>query len=347
MSSTVETSAVATTTAHLDQDALNNLTPEERKAFDSDEYTDAERASMQRLAGGAEDDDDDGDPDEVLDADGKPVVDPESAAGKAAAADAGADAAAASKDAPATDAVKVDDAAAAKPAAVADPVAPKVVVQPASYQAELPADYDDRMKSVADRTTDLRAKFKAGEIDLDGFLEQNAELDTERQDLTLARSKVEISKEMTTQNAAAMWTNTINSFYDNVKGSDGVDYRTDATRQADLDHFVKALANNPANEAQSMEWFLTEAHKRVNALHGTTAPAVKAAPAAETKPAPAAPAVRTPPAAPRGLSQIPGGEGPGDVGSEFAHLDALDGDALEAGIARMTPAQREKYARGG
>lgn len=344
MSSPEAAGAATSPTAHLDQDALANLTPEERKAFDPDEYTEAERAAMQRLAGGAEDDE--GDPDEVLDADGKPVTvsrETENGAKDGAAANADAAAVAAAADGKAGE----QAAAAEKPAAAAAPAPAKVVVQPASYQAELPADYDERVKSVADRTVELRAKFKAGEVDLDNFLEQNAALDTERQELATARSKVEISKEMTTQNAAAIWTNTINAFYDTVKGGEGVDYRADAARQADLDHFVKALANNPANEAQSMEWFLTEAHKRVNALHGTVAPAAKVEPAAEAKPAPAAPAARTPPAAPRGLAQIPGGEGPGDVGSEFAHLDALDGDDLEAAIARMSPAQREKYARGG
>jgi len=334
-------STTTSTTAHLDQDALANLTPEERAAFDDQEYSQAEINALRRLAGDGGDDD--GDPDEVLDANGKPVTgDGKTESG----GDADAAAAAGTDGAGAGEGKAVEQAGSAATETVA-PATSKVVVQPASYQAELPADYDARVQSVAERAAALRTQFKAGEIDLDSFLEQNAAIDSERQELTLARSKVEISKEMTTQNAAAMWTNAVNSFYDTVKTGEGVDYRTDATRQADLDHFVKALANNPANEAQSMDWFLSEAHKRVNALHGTMPAPAAPAKKAEDKPAPAAPAPRTPPAAPRGLSQIPGGEGPGDVGSEFAHLDALDGNDLEAAIARMSPAQREKYARGG
>jgi hypothetical protein len=56
---------------------------------------------------------------------------------------------------------------------------------------------------------------------------------------------------------------------------------------------------------------------------------------------------RNPPAAPKTIAHIPGGDGPGDVGGEFAHLDALDGNDLESAIAKMSPAQREKYSRGG
>ena len=105
--------------------------------------------------------------------------------------------------------------------------------------------------------------------------------------------------------------------------------------KADLDTFVKALANNPANKDQNEAWFLTEAHKRVNALHGAVTPPVPPPPAVKGQ-------NRTPPAVPKSIAGIPGGEGPGDVGSEFAAVDALTGQAREDAIARMTPAQREK-----
>ena len=36
---------------------------------------------------------------------------------------------------------------------------------------------------------------------------------------------------------------------------------------------------------------------------------------------------------------------PGDVGSEFADVLSLDGMEFEQAIARMTPAQRERFAR--
>jgi len=52
-------------------------------------------------------------------------------------------------------------------------------------------------------------------------------------------------------------------------------------------------------------------------------------------------------AAPKTLAQVPGGNGPGDVdGNEFSDVDRLTGDAQEAAIAKMTPAQRERYMSG-
>jgi len=137
-----------------------------------------------------------------------------------------------------------------------------------------------------------------------------------------------------------------------VAKNEGIDYNKDPARAADLDTFVKALANNDTNSDKPMSWFLIEAHKRVKALHGdVAAPAPTPAPA----PAPtaaqaiaAAAAARKPDAsaAPKTLAQVPGGDGPGDIAGEFAGLDNLEGDALEDAIARMSPAMREKYSRG-
>jgi hypothetical protein len=42
---------------------------------------------------------------------------------------------------------------------------------------------------------------------------------------------------------------------------------------------------------------------------------------------------------------VPGADGPGDVGGEFADVLSLDGMEYETAIARMSPAQREKFAR--
>lgn len=86
---------------------------------------------------------------------------------------------------------------------------------------------------------------------------------------------------------------------------------------------------------------LTEGHRRVKALHG-----VAAAPAPAPTPVP--PPSRKSPidAAPKTLAQAPGADGPGDVSGEFTDLDALDGEALEDALARLSPMQRAKYEQG-
>jgi hypothetical protein len=152
---------------------------------------------------------------------------------------------------------------------------------------------------------------------------------------------------MTQQSAQTQWQNTINkSMVEFAKPENGgIDYRKDADKAADLDQFVKVLANRTENSDKPMDWFLTEAHKRVKALHGVATAEKKVDPAAAAKVANDA---RKPPigSAPATLAQVPGGDGPGDVAGEFADLDALEGEALEGAIAKLTPAQREKWVRG-
>jgi hypothetical protein len=316
-------------TAHLDQAALNNLTAEEREAFNESEYSAAELEAMKKLAGddGDYDDVDDGDPNEVLDANGKPVTveTPTEKAGEA------------KPDAMAADAAAADTAAKATPEP--EPAQDKQLV----YKAALPEDFDTKVKDLSDKSAALRAQFKAGEIDFDAFEEQNATLAQDREALTMARAKAEISQEMTQQNAETQWNNAINRLYSNAK-TEGIDYKADQERNAELDQFVKVLANNPAHQDKSMDWFLTEAHKRVMVLNGKNISA--ATQQADPAPKPAA-QNRNPPAAPKTIAHIPGGDGPGDVGGEFAHLDSLDGNDLESAIAKMSAAQREKYSRGG
>jgi hypothetical protein len=58
---------------------------------------------------------------------------------------------------------------------------------------------------------------------------------------------------------------------------------------------------------------------------------------------------RKPPldAVPKTLAQVPGSDGPGDVdGNEFSDVDRLTGDAMEAAIAKMSAAQRDRYMAG-
>lgn len=318
----------------LDAEMLATLTPEERAAIEDDKPSAEELAAMERIAAGAPNDDDDEDDDGDGDAGAAASVSAAPVEGKGA-ADAPAAAAAATETPATAAAAQADDGAAATSTTVP------------TYEAKLPSDYDDQVKALATEESDLKAKFKTGEIDFDEFEVQRAELLTKREELTLARAKAEISQEMTQQTAQAQWQNTINrSMVEFAKPENGgIDYRKDAEKAADLDQFVKVLANREENADKPMDWFLTEAHKRVKALHGLATAAPKVDPADAIK---AANAARKPPvgSAPATLAQVPGGDGPGDVAGEFADIDALEGEALEAAIAKLSPTQREKWVRG-
>lgn len=305
----------------LDEQQLATLTPEEQAAIRGDGYTEDELKTLDREASdsGNDDDTDDGDDadsDEVLDADGRPVPQAEK---------------------PEPPAANVED-----PAISTAQDAPQVQAKPApQYQAQLPENYDQQITDLKGRESELRQKFKDGEIDIEEFDTQREAISAEREILSRAALKAEISQEMSQQQAAAQWQAQVQSLFATAKAA-GVDYATNANLQSDLDLFVKRLASDDANADKPAEWFLTEGHKRVVALHGLNV----AAPTTPT-PKPAAVSRKTPiDAAPKTLAQVPGGDGPGDVGGEFAHLDALEGDDLEGAISRMTPAQREKYSKG-
>ena len=304
--------------SNIDPSILATLTDEERAAIAGDDLTPEEKAAMEEIAGEADDDDaDDDGTDDVDDGDDDDV-------------DAG------------------DPPADAKPEAQAPAVAaePEPSEKPApqqqqAYRADLPANFSEQVEALKSKTEQLAESYKTGEIDFDEYRAQSAELQKESAVLERALTKAEIAKEIAEQSAHSEWQANVQRIFAQAAKDDGIDYATDAVKNQDLDTFIKALAANPANHQQPMGWFVDEAHKRVLALHGIS----KAPAANQTK---TDKPNRKPPtdAIPKTLAQVPGGDGPGDVAGEFANIDSLDGEALEAAIQRMTPAQRERYMAG-
>ena len=305
----------------LSADEMELLTPEERAAIADGAEEAAEQEALARIAANAPGDDD-GDDGGDGDDGNKP------AAGDtptpAAPADAAPDQAAAAVDLP------------------VDTPTPKPQAQP-SYTAELPADIEAKQQAISTELGELRDKFKAGDIDVDDYEAQRDTLLDQRGELNKAITKAEISQEMQQQSAQQAWQAAIERTFDAAVKPEqgGIDYRKDQAKAADLDLFVRRLAEDPANADKDMDWFLTEGHRRVKALHGMTA---APAPTPTTVPPPS----RKSPidAAPKTLAQVPGADGPGDVSGEFTDLDALDGEALEDALARLSPMQRAKYEQG-
>lgn len=219
---------------------------------------------------------------------------------------------------------------------------PPAAISRRAYRANLPESFAEDVAAVDADAEALAESFKAGDLDFDEYRAEMSKLDTRRDALASVKLKAEISTEMEQQSAEQQWQDAINALVKRAATEDKIDYVKDASKQQDLDTFVKVLAANQANANRPMDWFLAEAHKRVKALHGIqTAAPVPIVPSGK-------PAARRPnlSALPKTLAHVPGGDGPGDVGDEFATIDALDGIELEDALARMTPAQRDKYARG-
>lgn len=305
----------------LDADALATLTPEEREAIESDEYSPAERAALEKIASDpdAPDATDDDDDEEGEDADSSAEAAPEPAQAPAA----------------------PEPAAAIEP-----PPAPRPEPVAARYDAPLPNDYDVQITALKTKAEELRRQFKEGEIDIDERDDELAALAEEREKLLVQRTKSEIAQEMAAQAANAEWAKTVQAFVAKAREQDGLDYQADLSKVADFDQFFAALKGNQAHAGKPEQWYMDEAHKRVLALHGITPRSVPAAESvAEAK------ARRKPPIdnAPKTLAQVPGADGPGDVNGEFADLDSLDGEALEDAIgkmARTNPAALARYMKG-
>ena len=305
-------------TISFDEHHASTLSDEELAAIRGDDLSDEELDLMQSVAGDGDDGDEPADEDSD---DGDGATDD----------DQGGDAD------PATVAAADAGSAAAQPPASARQ-------SPASYEAAgLPADFQEQIAATHTAQSDLLQKFQDGELEVSEYAAELSKITEQRDALVAARIKAEISQEMAEQASAREWQQAVHRFIDRVAKDEQVDYRTDAARARDLDAFVKLLANDPENAQQSSDWFLQEAHKLVNARRGPVpAPAGKEDP--QPRPAPRKPDLK---AVPKTLAHVPGSDGPGDVGDEFGNVDALEGLDLELAIARMTPAQREKYARAG
>lgn len=227
---------------------------------------------------------------------------------------------------------------------IEDDAPSQVDAKPSVFEAELPADYDQRILDLKARDAQLRQQYKDGEIDIDARDEGLAALGEQREALVIQRAKAEIAMEMKQQAVFREVRTSLEAIKAQAK-TQGVDYSVEKNAQA-FDRYINFLASDPDWADKTITALHAEAHKHVLSRLGKyVQPEPTPKPAKETiadavakrKPAVAA--------APKTLAHVPGGDGPGDVSGEFADIEALDGLDLEDAIRKMTPAQREKFAR--
>ncbi len=299
----------------LDDELMATLTPEEREAFEASEYDEQELDTIKKIAGEASDDDDADDEDD----DGE---DAEPVEGKAA--------------------PKADDAEPTRvdeQAAEAKPATDDVPAPVARYDDQLPSDYDDKIAALKARDAELRQRFRDGDIDIDERDAGLAEIAAEREQLLIQKATAETLARINEQNLRQAQADYERRFVERVK-ADGIDY----TQQRNINLFNTLLADLQEEHGdKGRDWLWNEAHKAVMRARG-----VPLSRAASQDPVADAKAKRKPPvdAAPTTLAQVPGSDGPGDVSDEFSDVLALDGLEFEEAIARMSPAQREKFMRG-
>jgi hypothetical protein len=203
------------------------------------------------------------------------------------------------------------------------------------WQSDAPEGLDAKLAELADQRKALRTQYQDGDIDFDTFESQRDEIDQQAQTLRDAALKAQIAAEYTEQTQKQRWQWEQEQFFGQEANKV---FRSSRALEAALDAEVKALANDSANDGKPMGWSLVEGARKVRESVGMLAP----------KPAPQVPTQKAKPRnIPPNLGDLPSAELP-DTGNEneFAHLDKLKGMALENAVARLSPADRERYERG-
>lgn len=319
--------------------------------------SEAEREALRDLA---EDDQDlqppAGESDEAGAATAAAATEEDESAAAAGAEKAAQQAGAAEGAAPGADDTAAGAAAGAKEEGAADDGA--VAPAPAAIQPVSPADADEQRKTLrAEKATALQ-QLLDGEIDQEAYQEVESRVQDKLDDLARAAA-VDMARSQMQQDA--MFTEYHQHLGVAQKELKAAGIDLDGEAGAQFDRAVRLFAQDAAdrgltdtlgNMAASRD-ALAEAQALMLRRFGKSAAAAPAAAPAAAAPgaapaaAPTAPPVRKPAAADRStlpptLAGVPAAAD-ASVGSEFAHLDGLEGTALEKALARMTPDQQERY----
>ena len=225
---------------------------------------------------------------------------------------------------------------------------------PAAMQPVSPADADEQRKTLrAEKATALQ-QLLDGEIDQEAYQEVESRVQDKLDDLARAAA-VDMARSKMQQDAMMQeYGQHLGAAQKELKAA-GIDLSGEAGAQFDRairlfaqDAIDRGLTDAAGNMAASRD-ALAEAQALMLRRFGKASAAAPAAAAPSSAPAaaPAAPATRKPAAADRStlpptLAGVPAAAD-ASVGSEFAHLDGLEGTALEKALARMTPDQQERY----
>lgn len=223
---------------------------------------------------------------------------------------------------------------------------------PAAMQPVSPADADEQRKTLrAEKATALQ-QLLDGEIDQEAYQEVESRVQDKLDDLARAAA-VDLARTQMQQDAMfTEYHQHLGAAQKELKAA-GIDLDGEAGAQFDRairlfaqDAIDRGLTDAAGNMAASRD-ALAEAQALMLRRFGKASAPAAAPAAAAPGAAPAAPATRKPAAVDRStlpptLAGVPAAAD-ASVGSEFAHLDGLEGTALEKALARMTADQQERY----
>lgn len=220
------------------------------------------------------------------------------------------------------------------------PVQEKPSIDEFEHQYQVPQvdDYDGKMAAIATQKTELRTKFKDGDLGMDEYEEQKDALIAQEQELREQNLKATIANEQNSQTAKARWDWEQERFFSDEKNA----VYKDKYVLAAFDAVVRDLGGDPANSNQKGSWFLQEADKIVRSKFNIGKPVEQ--PNDDKKPD----GSRKPDLKliPKTLGGLPAAELPDTGGvDEFAHIDRLQGVDYENAVAALSPVERERFRR--
>lgn len=264
--------------------------------------------------------------------------------------------------------------------AAQQPQAPEAAPMPAApYQYQLPQDYAQRVQALKEKFADLDERMGLGEMGAGEYGKQLRALMAEQRTLDDLQARHDLARDMAEQAQAeaqrresAGWDAALKALIASIKDEPGApDYNDDAVMGAALGQQVQAVLaarGFTGGPVLDKEQVLQTAHRAVQFLRTGQMPAAAVATTTTPAAAPVAvPAAPTAPAAPAvdaraakeavakaraadvgravpTLATLPGADNGAD-GGEFAALNGLDGDKLEAALGKLARTNPEAYAR--
>ena len=241
-------------------------------------------------------------------------------------------------------------AAAPAPAVAPAPAAVDPVAAPApapERQNFAPDDIDAQRETLRAERSAAHVKLLDGESTQEEFNTIEARVDSKLDDLLTAQVSDRVRANMEQGALIERW-NGLHTEALTAAKAVGIDYAAEPAKLTELNDLVSFYGQQAAKQGMSDEgskltasrWALNEAATMMNARYGT-AKAPAAAPSPPVKP-PRAAADRS--QLPPTLAHIPAAADPTVTGSdEFAHIDRLSPSAAERAIAKLTPAEQDRY----
>lgn len=300
----------------IKDEELEGLSDEERAAL---EDNDDDSEILSNIAGAA--DDEDQDEDDGGDGQGDDPAGDDDAAADAGAADA-ADANADGADGGESDAGDKASGDAEEDSSKQDGFVPQ-------FDASAPEGISEQIAALDEQELALEAKFANGEIDTHELSRAMREISSKRTELVIDQKQAEWAAKQNVEFEQQFNKRITKQFFERPAAK----LYEDEIMYSVLDRTVAALrAKDPA---KGYEWALNEADRQVRKRFNTGTE-----PANEVKQQKREPDLSK---VPKTLAQLPAAEMAETGNEEFAHLDKLDGIALEQALRKLTPEQEARY----